>query len=202
MEEEAGRAPEAAAADPLACFNRIYHQHYPALHAYFLARTGDGEEALDLLQEVFLRVWRHVHVLQEMAPDRQRYWIFGIARNLVTDHYRRHAARSETDERLVRDADRRPASHQPPEVQLEEQERMELLDHAIRRLPEGLRTILLLRILGGLSSVQIGGALGMPAGTVRYQLSLARRHLATELGWIERGACTPPKASPHDPHGP
>jgi RNA polymerase sigma-70 factor (ECF subfamily) len=59
------------------------------------------------------------------------------------------------------------------------------MDAAIGRLPEDLRTVLVLQVLGDRTSAEIGELLGRPAGTVRYQLALARRHLADELKVIE-----------------
>jgi RNA polymerase sigma-70 factor, ECF subfamily len=53
---------------------------------------------------------------------------------------------------------------------------------AIRRLPEQQRTTLAMAAAGGLTSAEIATALRVPAGTVRYRLSLARRTLAEALG--------------------
>jgi RNA polymerase sigma-70 factor (ECF subfamily) len=53
------------------------------------------------------------------------------------------------------------------------------------RLPEEQRTLLALRFVAGLTSDEIGQALGKPAGTVRYQIAQARRRLAQELGMLE-----------------
>jgi len=62
---------------------------------------------------------------------------------------------------------------------------MELLDRGIRRLPEDLRTVLLMQVLGEMSSTEIGRLLQRPPGTVRYQLSVARRQLAKEIRLID-----------------
>lgn len=78
---------------PEAIFGRIYDESCQAVHAYLLGRTGEPEAALDLLQETFLRAWRHLHVLQSLTPDRRRYWLFAVARNVLTDSYRKEASR-------------------------------------------------------------------------------------------------------------
>ena len=59
------------------------------------------------------------------------------------------------------------------------------MDEAIKGLPEGLRTVLLMKVIGRMTSPQIGEALGIPAGTVRYRLSLARKRIARYLGMEE-----------------
>jgi len=61
------------------------------------------------------------------------------------------------------------------------------VDRAIRRLPEHLRTVLVLQVLGERTSAEIGEMLDRPAGTVRYQLSQARKRLAEELRLL--GGC-------------
>nr|MBA3585626.1 hypothetical protein [Gemmatimonadota bacterium] len=68
-----------------------------------------------------------------------------------------------------------------PQGALESRERIEAVDRAMQALPEELRTALTVRVLGGLSSPEIGEALGVPAGTIRYRISVARRHLAELL---------------------
>ena len=63
------------------------------------------------------------------------------------------------------------------------------MDLAIRQLPEDLRTVLVLHLLGEATSAQIGELLGRPPGTVRYQLAEARHRLAQDLRLLE--AVTP-----------
>jgi RNA polymerase sigma-70 factor, ECF subfamily len=177
--------------DSEALFNRVYDEHSRAVHAYFVGRTGDPEAALDLLQETFLRAWLHLGVLRELPADRQRYWIFTVAMHVLTDHYRKGAARKEAYRAYALEPSLSVSPSDEPGHDLERQEEIELLDRAIRRLPKDLRAVLVMQILGEMTSGQIGGARGRPAGTVRYQLSLARRQLAKEARLIEGVAITP-----------
>ena len=73
-----------------------------------------------------------------------------------------------------------------PHLEAELRERLVQLDAAIGRLPEEQRVILSMATAGGLTSRQIGQALGEPAGTVRYRLSQARKQLAAALD-LEEG---------------
>ena len=61
-------------------------------------------------------------------------------------------------------------------------ERASVVAEAIAKLPEQQRVTLTLAAAGAMNSAEIGTALGVPAGTVRYRLSLARRALADALG--------------------
>jgi RNA polymerase sigma-70 factor (ECF subfamily) len=72
-----------------------------------------------------------------------------------------------------------------PERIVERDRELRLVDEAIRRLPEPLRTVLVLQVLDERTSAEIGELLGRPAGTVRYQISQARKRLAEELRALE-----------------
>ena len=86
-------------------FDALYDEHRRAVHAYFLGKTGDTELALDLVQELFLRVWRSLAILAAVPADRRKYWLFSAARNLVVDQYRARASREAAH--LARDIDAR-----------------------------------------------------------------------------------------------
>lgn len=172
--------------DAAATFTCLFDTHRHAVHAYLLGRLGEPESARDLLQETFLRVWRRLPELRDLPAERQRAWIFAVARNLTIDTYRSRATRQAVDARLgAADQPRAPVGHQP-EVRVEQAERVEQLAQAIRDLPEQLRVVLVLQTLGGLTSTEVGAALGEPPGTIRYRLSSARRRLATMLDDGER----------------
>jgi RNA polymerase sigma-70 factor (ECF subfamily) len=159
-------------------FRRIYQTHRTAVHAYFVGRTGDRSAAADLMQEVFLRAWQRLPELTGMSDDRQRAWIFTVARNLSIDTYRHERTRTDAEAALRH----QPAPTPPPaSTAVIEAERVAVVAEAIKRLPEQQRTTLTMAAAGGLTSAEIATALGIPAGTVRYRLSLARRTLAAAL---------------------
>lgn len=114
-----------------------------------------------------------------MPPEQHRYWLFGVARNILTDDYRRQARRTEEtveEESLETQLD--PATidgRASQEVTID-------LDKAIARLPEELRPVLVMSVLGEMNSTEIGEALGCPAATVRYRLATARQRLVAVLG--------------------
>jgi RNA polymerase sigma-70 factor, ECF subfamily len=167
--------------DDAAVFTEIFERHRHAVHAYFLGRVGDPELARDLLQEAFLRVWRRLSEVAPLDGERQRAWIFTVARNLAIDSYRAAAARRAAEAALRQHAATEEATVAGPHRQVELGERLARLDAAIRQLPEEQRVILSMATAGGLTSRQIGEALGEPAGTVRYRLSQARKQLAAAL---------------------
>jgi RNA polymerase sigma-70 factor, ECF subfamily len=167
--------------DDAAVFTRIFEQHRHAVHAYFLGRVADPELAADLLQETFLRVWRRLSEVEALAGDQQRAWIFTVARNLAIDSYRARASRRAAEAALRQGAATRETTVPGPDLDVEYGERLAELDAAIGELPEEQRVILSMATAGGLTSREIGDALGEPAGTVRYRLSQARKQLAAAL---------------------
>jgi RNA polymerase sigma-70 factor, ECF subfamily len=162
-------------------FDELYRSHRQTLHAFFLGRTGDAELALDLVQDTFVRVWRSLGTVADLAAERQRAWLFSIARNLLIDQYRAQATRRATAEAVAREAAVRDSTAAPADAHLAQRERRDALDRAIRQLPEDLRTVLVLQVVGERTSSEIGQLLDRPAGTVRYQLAAARRRLAHDM---------------------
>ena len=170
------------AADRLQPFDALYAAHSRSVHDYVLGRTNDPELARDLLQEACIRLWRSLDSVGAMSAERQRAWLFTVAGNLVIDHYRSRATSSHTRDAIARQAQTvEPTVAPAAETDMIEQEGLRAIDAAIGRLPEDLRTVLVLQVLGDRTSTEIGELLGRPAGTVRYQLTLARRLLAAEL---------------------
>ena len=163
-------------------FDDLYEAQQRTLHAFFLGRTGDREVALDLLQEVFLRARRSLQTLQALPPERRHHWLYAVARNLVIDFYRSRGSGQAAVERLQRLASVEVAD--APEAHVLEREQRDRIDAAIQTLPEDLRVVLVLHVLGERTSAEIGEILGRPPGTVRYQLSQARKRLADRLGVV------------------
>jgi RNA polymerase sigma-70 factor (ECF subfamily) len=162
-------------------FEALYSAHRQTLHAYFVGKTGDSDLALDLVQEVFVRLWRNLPAVVSLAEARQRAWLFSVARNLVIDEYRGREARRASGAQLARQAALAESAAPATDALAMQRLRVQAVDAAIRRLPEDFRTILVLSVLGERSSAEIGEVLGRPAGTVRYQLLQARRQLAADL---------------------
>ena len=178
-------SPRVRAGDRESRFDVLYAANHQLLHAYLAGRTGDPELALDLLQDAFLRAWRSLASVEDLSAERQRAWLFSVARNLVIDQHRRRVTREATSAALAREASFADATAAPADRQLEERERRQAVDLAIRALPEELRTVLVLQVVGERNSTEIGELLGRPAGTVRYQLAEARRRLAKDLRLID-----------------
>jgi RNA polymerase sigma-70 factor (ECF subfamily) len=168
-------------------FRTLYEAHRDAVHAYFTGRTGDRWAAADLMQEVFMRAWQRLPELVGRPAGGQRAWIFTVARNLAVDTYRHERTRAGAEAALGHQPAATPAPASAPVIAAE---RVAVVGEAIGQLPEEQRVAVTMAATSGLTSAQIGTALGVPAGTVRYRLSLARRTLGAALAAYDQPAGT------------
>ncbi len=167
-------------------FHDLYVTYSRQVYSYLLGRTGGSKDVgADLLQDVFMRIWNRMEALERIPEDQRIYWIFSVASNRVKDYYRKSSNQRHAEEQL---RDRNKGGGGPTEdlsQLLSGRERYRELESAIGALPEELRCILLMKVVGGMNSSRIGEALEMPAGTVRYKISQARALLAGRLGLSE-----------------
>ena len=163
-------APRDAASDA-ALLERLYREHADRVYGLCLRMTGDRDRAMELAQDVFVRVWDRLHLLRREADAGA--WIWRVATNVALNGMRsdrRRQARVSAEgmaadaEALGRPAD--PATPLPVR-------RMDL-SIAIARLPDRARAIYLLHDVEGFSTEEIAERLGIAAGTVRAQLHRAR----------------------------
>lgn len=161
----------------------------PMIYGIGLRLTGRPEDAEDLVQEVFLRVFRS---LGEWRGDSTlRSWVAAIAVNQARNRigtlvrFRKTFVENSPDPDGDPDADPMaqvadPDSPDPLDRILEE-ERNRLLDRAIGSLPAEFREAVVLRDQQGLAYEEIAAATGVPVGTVRSRLARGRAQLAKAL---------------------
>ena len=151
---------------------------------------GDRDEALDLSQDVFLRVFRTIHRFRGQSS--LRTWIYRIAVNQARNRHRfwrrRHRAdQVSLDAHVAAHGDIFSGGLPGPDRVLAQKELARRLGRALRHLPFDQRTAIVLREIDGLSYDEIAYSLGLAVGTVKSRLMRARRALRLELG----GATTP-----------
>ncbi|MGH2462432.1 MAG: RNA polymerase sigma factor [Candidatus Limnocylindria bacterium] len=182
MEDRAADGSDIAESltDP-ARFGLIFDRHYDAIHRYLARRVG-WELAEDLTANVFLAAFQSRARFRPSGLD-ARPWLYGIATNIL----RRHAR---TEVRRLRAYGRLP---DPVPVQtdadalasrLDAQGAATLIGHALARLPEADRSVLLLIAWADLTYEEVAVALDVPIGTVRSRLHRARSRLRELLSPI------------------
>jgi RNA polymerase sigma-70 factor, ECF subfamily len=145
---------------------------------------GDREEALDLSQEVFLRVFRTIHRFRGQSS--LRTWIYRIAVNQARNRHRfwrrRHRAdQVSLDQHVAAHGDVLSGYEPMPDRVLAQKELAARLRDALDRLPFDQRTAIVLREVDGLSYDEIAFSLNLAVGTVKSRLTRARQALRAEL---------------------
>jgi RNA polymerase sigma-70 factor (ECF subfamily) len=167
--------------------------HAEELYRFLRRRTGDPEAALDLRQEVFLRLAR-VRPGEPTSSESQsadppaeqmgdlRAYLFRTARNLLVDRQRQAAAQ----ERLFAPAapvdDRAPSQEPAADQALEDAQALDALREALAELPERPRLALLWHRLDGLTLREIGQRLGVSESMAARYVTGALAHCQTRLG--------------------
>ena len=157
----------------------LYRTYSGELYGFALSRLGDRGLAEEVVQDVFMRVWRHA-ADYDPARGSVRTWLYGIARNAIVD-LERHRAR------------RPPLAAREPELEggasADEPIERALLrwqvQSAIDRLTPEHREVVRLAHLGGLSVKEIADLLGLPAGTVKSRTFYALQNLRLALDEME-----------------
>lgn len=140
---------------------------------------GDHEAAEDLVQEMFLRLWRMLPKYRGETPLRS--WAFALSRNLCIDLWRRRRGERETT-RLGEETLAVMASTSDPGREAQQRETERALDRALRGMPEALAEAVILCDLEEWTMAEVTAAIGVPIGTVKSRLHRGRARLATALG--------------------
>jgi RNA polymerase sigma-70 factor (ECF subfamily) len=148
--------------------------------------TGAAEEAEDLTQEVFIKVFQTLRSF-DAAQGSFSTWLHRVARNHLVDHYRRTKKDRITDsiEDDLETFHEKPSPGAGPTGHLEARERKELLQRALDRLSPDLREAVVLRDLHDLDYLEIAQVLGVPQGTVKSRINRGRLELARVLKRME-----------------
>ena len=168
---------QAACAELVAEHQRIVYQL--AFHL-----LGNRDEALDLSQDVFMRVFRTLP--QFRGQSQLRTWIYRIvvnqARNRQRWWRRRHrASQVSLDQHLEAHGEPSGNPQVAPDNVLVQKRLASQLRHALDALPFDQRTVVILREIDGLSYDEIAFSLGVTLGTVKSRLTRARRALRDGL---------------------
>ena len=185
---EATLVQRCASKDELACAELV-GEHQRMVVQLAVNLLDDRDEALDVSQEVFLRVFRTIHRFRGQSS--LRTWIYRIAVNQARNRHRfwrrrRRADQVSLDEHVATHGDFVSGGGPTPERVLAQKELAGRLQGALNALPFEQRTAIVLREIDGLSYEEIGFSLGVAIGTVKSRLTRARQTLRAQLreDWI------------------
>jgi RNA polymerase sigma-70 factor (ECF subfamily) len=156
-----------------AAIRELYARHARALHSYVERFCPDWASADDIVQETFIRAWRHLPQLS--ADDRPvRPWLFRVARNLLIDAFRAARARPMT-------VQPQPADDARTDSGLDRVLDQQIVAAALQHLSPAHLTVLVETFYHGESLATVARQLGIPAGTARSRLHYALHALGQEL---------------------
>lgn len=148
----------------------------PPLRAFLARRVPSGVDPDDLLQDVFLRVVKHLGSLRK--TDRPEAWLFQIARNALRDSLRARQRRDGRTDALQMDV---PAETDTAAVRQSEAELAPCLTSMIDRLPEPYRTAIELTSLRGLTQAGAAKHAGISISGMKSRVQRAREQLRQML---------------------
>jgi len=149
-------------------FEELMRAMQPRLSYFVERRAGGGRDAGDLLQDVWIDVYRRLPSLKE--PKAFRAWLYRIVRNRIISASRRVTLATRPLPEGGRDEPAGPG----PETRSRDSE---LLHRALHQLSPEHREVLVLRFLEGMGNEEIAVAIDCPEGTVRSRIHYAKRAL-------------------------
>jgi RNA polymerase sigma-70 factor (ECF subfamily) len=158
----------------------IVRQHRRKVFNIAYKFTGKHDEAEDLTQDIFLKIFKSLHTFDRRANFQT--WLVSVSRNLCIDHYRSVRKERETIDRDVDAGELAPAANTPSAyAELEKKDRVHLLRRAMKQLPETLHDAVMYRDIQELSYQEIANKLGLPEGTVKSRINRGRTELARQI---------------------
>lgn len=155
-------------------FVALYERYQPPVFTYIFYRVDEQALAEDLTAEVFVRMVSKIHTYRAASP--LLAWLYTIARNLITDHYRQASRKTHLIERTA-------MSPIDPAAEAHRRMREAELRTALKRLTEEQRQVVILKFIERRSNLQIASLLGKTEGAIKSlqhrALDSLRRLLST-----------------------
>ncbi len=158
-------------------FGRAFEEHHRSVYATAFRVLGDGARAQDVVQDVFLRVWRRPSAFNPKRGELGSYLRL-MARSRALDLWREAQAAGRASDRMklvVADDPERP------EDILERTSTRGTVREALHRLPDAQREALVLAYWGGLTADEIARRSAVPLGTAKSRIRLGLAKLQDEL---------------------
>ncbi len=159
-------------------FADLYHLYFPKVFAYVYGRVQDKELSLDIVSDVFEKAFMKKQSLR--SPDAFGSWLFTIARNEVSSHWRKEKPAAKAVQEAAWENE---LTHQPPspEETLLHKERIDNLTGLLRQLPRREQEIISLKFDAELTNREIAAVLKTSEVNVRVTIFRALRKLRERM---------------------
>ena len=168
--------------DP-AVFERAYDEHSRSVYAAAYRVLGNSAQAQDVVQDVFLRIWRRPRMFDAGRGELGSY-LRMMARSRALDLWREGQAAGRASDRMkVAVAQTEPREEaERPDGQAERREQGVSVRAAVRDLPDAQREAVVLAYWGGLTADEISRRIEVPLGTAKSRIRLGLEKLRSEAG--------------------
>ena len=147
-------------------FNDTFLRVAPRLRNFLLYRCGDADQAADLVQEAFLRLWKNCG---KVLPEKASGWLFRVGENL----FFKQVERAKVARKYVWQQEGLTSNVASPQDELEEAEFQQQLEDALAGLPDGAREVFLLNRIDGLKYREIAALLSISQKAVEKRMHRA-----------------------------
>ena len=161
-------------------FESLVRQTNRSVYGLVYRIVGNAEDAADVTQDVYIRVWRSLKAFRGDAN--LGTWLHRVATNAAITHLKK---RGRLAEPVEDEMESRLAARDDEDDRLSADE----VERALERLPASYRVVVTLKDLYGFSCQEIGRQIGLTEGAVKVRLFRARRKLAEDL--LEGGVVVP-----------
>lgn len=168
-----------------AAFTELVGRYYRPVLNFVYRLCGNRDDADELAQDVFVRVYRHIGTFEPRSGAKFTTWLFQVARNVVFDYGRRRSRRPESvmpAEDVAAQA--KAASVATPRDAMENRETGAAVAAAVAELPEDQRVAIVLAEYHGMSGSEIADVMECPLKTVENRLYRARTTLRERLASV------------------
>jgi len=166
-------------------FDTLVRRYKDQLLNYVYRFVGNRNDAEDLVQETFLRVYKNKHYYKEIAKFST--WVYTIAGNLAKTELRRRKRRKifsvSNFVNEERDYDI-PDLAKNPEAEVDGSIKDDIIQKAIEKLPAKFKEVILLRDVQGFAYEEISQILSIPLGTVKSRVNRGRLKLQEDLRFL------------------
>ncbi len=165
-----------------ATYITLLEENRDRIYSLALYSLRDADDAADLTQDTFLRLWKYDG---ELTGAQATAWLMRVCHNLCIDQARRRKTVRTyfgvPDHEAVDNLKSQPGSNEDPTSRLQNQQQQQVLLNSMAILPTETRSIMMLHYFQDLKIQEIAGLLGLKASTVKVRLHRARQSLKRHL---------------------
>ena len=159
-------------------FGKLYDKYIDEIYRFILMRVRSNEEAQDLTNEVFLKIWQYIST-NDSDIDNVRAFLYRMARNIVIDGYRKSGKEVlALDDDMIESL---PDESIDLEGEIEKEDELKSVLSVVDKLPDHQRELILMKYVQDLSVKEIAQVLEKSRGAVRVALHRAVKKLKTLL---------------------